>query len=303
MFRELCNSTALRYVVFVTNTWGAVSHGVGEAREKELSGTLFKPALDNGAHVVRHHDTAQSAHDIIRRVMGNRPVAPPIHREPEGEHKDPINTTSGEGINRGLGEQTRRRRNEPKRVKEDTVMLMQASKEGAEGAGKEPGERMGLRESVEKFEEDSERVEARVMLEWEARWMRQQAEVELADLNYRLQDAIGASAVDRARLEQEARKEREQDQAGLADLNRRLQDAIDVPAADRARLEQEIKGREWAETEHKQLADSTRRLRGRAGTFAALQAELEQDHLDHITTLPRSPLYVQVVLRSADRYG
>ena len=48
-FRRLCGDAALKNAVLVTNMWGEVSGNIGEAREKELSSKIFKPALDNGA--------------------------------------------------------------------------------------------------------------------------------------------------------------------------------------------------------------------------------------------------------------
>jgi hypothetical protein len=51
-------------VVLLTNMWGEVSHEVGEARERELTSNFFKPALDKGAQLVRHHNTEQSAHTL-----------------------------------------------------------------------------------------------------------------------------------------------------------------------------------------------------------------------------------------------
>ena len=73
MFRELCGDPTLKNVILTTNMWGAVSHEVGEIREKELSGSSFKPALDMGARIIRHQNTPQSARDIIRVIMANHP--------------------------------------------------------------------------------------------------------------------------------------------------------------------------------------------------------------------------------------
>ena len=79
-FHELCGDTTLNNVVIVTNMWGNVSRDAGEVLENELSRKSFKPALDRGAQMVRHHNTAQSAHDIIRKIVVNRSVASEIER-------------------------------------------------------------------------------------------------------------------------------------------------------------------------------------------------------------------------------
>jgi hypothetical protein len=92
--------------------WGNVSHDVGEARERELASKFLKPALDKGAVMVRNHNTEQSAHDVIRRIMNNHPVVLQIQRELVDEHKDVANTAAGGGNQcrtRRRGEATRGR--------------------------------------------------------------------------------------------------------------------------------------------------------------------------------------------------
>ena len=106
-FRKLCDDGTLNNIILVTNKWGDVAREAGEARENELSGNLFKPALDKGARMARHHGTAQSAHDIIRMIIGNYPVPSPIQREPADEQRDIIDTVAGAG---GEGESAGRGR-------------------------------------------------------------------------------------------------------------------------------------------------------------------------------------------------
>jgi hypothetical protein len=50
MFREICGENTLKNVVIVTNTWGAVSKEIGEAREQE-EGNLFQACLGKGCIV------------------------------------------------------------------------------------------------------------------------------------------------------------------------------------------------------------------------------------------------------------
>ena len=71
--RKLCGDKTSKNTVFVTNMWGEVSRYIGEAREKELSDDKFKVILDDGAQMVRHQDTRQSAHDAIRMITRNLP--------------------------------------------------------------------------------------------------------------------------------------------------------------------------------------------------------------------------------------
>lgn len=104
MFRELCGDTTLKNVALVTNMWGEVSPEVGESSEYELSSRSFKPVIDKGAQMVRHHNTGQSVHDIIRMIVKNRPVVLQIQRELVDEHKDIVDTAAGEAVNKELNE-------------------------------------------------------------------------------------------------------------------------------------------------------------------------------------------------------
>ena len=281
MFRELCSDITLKNIVLVTNMWSTVSRDVGEAREKELSSRFFEPAR---SRMARHHDTIQSAHDIIGEIIRNHSVASPIQQEPVGEQGGSIDTAVGEGISRDLNEQIRHR-GESKRVEEDAI---RASKEKDEETreGLEEGMRR-LQEWMGKIKKDlegvaancaagKERMEARVIeMEREAR---QRAEAELANLNRRLQEVLDASAADRARLEQEEKnKERAEVKRNkqLADVDRRLQNAIDVSATDRARLEQEAK--EERERARVELVNLNHRLQDVASASAAERARLEQE--------------------------
>ena len=217
MFRELCGDTTLRNVVLVTNMWGEVSRDVGESRENELSSNFFKPVLDKGAQMVRHHNTAQSAQDVVRMIMRNRPIVLQIQRELVDEHKDIVDTAAGEAVNRELNQQIRRHQAELKLVQEE---MMQALKEKDEETRQElEEETRKLQEQMEKIRKDSEgmasnysaereRMQARMKeMEEEAKKERQRAEAEynrqMTDLNRRLQEAASSSAADRAKLQQE----------------------------------------------------------------------------------------------------
>jgi len=86
--------------------WGDVSHDVGEDREQELVKEFFRPVLDKGAKMVRHYDTWQSAHDIIREILENQPDTLPIQVELVDEGENIVDTAAGEIVNRDLKELT-----------------------------------------------------------------------------------------------------------------------------------------------------------------------------------------------------
>ena len=94
MFRKLCGESTLKNVILVTNMWTRDSQDTDEAREKELSNRFFKPALDKGAQMARHHNTTQSAHAIVRKIVKNHPVTLQIQRELVDERGGVVHTTA-----------------------------------------------------------------------------------------------------------------------------------------------------------------------------------------------------------------
>ncbi|KAK1218197.1 hypothetical protein PQX77_019135 [Marasmius sp. AFHP31] len=85
MYRKLCGEATLRNVVIVTNRWEEALKENGEAREQELKGTLFKPALNEGAQLARHHNTYESATAIMEYF--NNPLPSQVRTETLGEGK------------------------------------------------------------------------------------------------------------------------------------------------------------------------------------------------------------------------
>ena len=220
MFRELCGDTTLKNVILATNMWGEVSPEVGQSRENELSGRFFEPVIGKGAQMVRHHNTAQSAHDIIRLIMKNRPVVLQIQRELVDEHKDIVDTAAGEAVNKELNEQIRRHQAELRAVQEEMMQALQEKDEETRRELEEETRR--LQEQMAKVRQDSEgmasnyaaekgRMEAKMKeMEEEAKKERKRVEDEhnrrLADLNRRLQDASNASRAEQQRLEGEIKR-------------------------------------------------------------------------------------------------
>ena len=98
MFRKLCGGSTLQNVVLVTNMWKEESMAINESRERDLSGCFLRPAIDLGARLVRHHDTTESAYNILRMIMKNHPVALKIQRELVYENNDIIDTEATRGM-------------------------------------------------------------------------------------------------------------------------------------------------------------------------------------------------------------
>ena len=129
LLRKLCGESALKNVIIVTNAWTGDSQDVNEAREKELSARFFQPALDIGAQMVRHYNTTESAHRIIRRIADNPPLALQIQREVVEEGKDMMSTAAGETLALALSEQIMRHQAEIGKFREEITQALRAKDE------------------------------------------------------------------------------------------------------------------------------------------------------------------------------
>ena len=228
MFRELCGDTTLKNVVLVTNMWDEVSRDAGESREKELSTNFFKPALDKGARMARHHNTEQSARDIVRMIVRSRPVVLQIQRELVDERREITHTSAGEIINRELNELIRRHQGSLNEIQEE---MRQALRDKDEETRQELEEqKQKLQEEMRRIREDSEgmasnyaeekeRMKARMKeVEQEAKRegerLRAEYNREIGELQRRLQDMANASKAEREALEQKIQNlERQRDEA------------------------------------------------------------------------------------------
>jgi len=217
MFRQLCGDSTLKNVILVTNMWGDVSTGVGEARERELVEEFFKPVLDKGAQLARHHNTVKSAHDIIRCIMKNQPTALQIQRELVDEHKDISDTAAGQAVNKELNEQIRRHKAELEAVREEMRTLVEKDEETRQELEEETRK---IQEEINRMRMDSEGMAARYNEE-----------------KRRMEEAM-------RQMQEQARQERERAEAEyrrqMGDLNQRLQQNADASAAGRTALQRRI---------------------------------------------------------------
>ena len=218
MFRELCGDSTLRNVVLVTNMWGEVSQEDGEEREEELITNFFKPVLDKRAQIARHHNTVESAHDIIRHIIRNRPAALQIQRELVDEGKDIGDTAAGEAVNKELNEQIRRHRAELKTIKEEMEKAMK---------DKDEETRRELEEETRKLQDHIDRTRG-----------------DLATMTSRYDEEKRRTEDNIRRVQEEARREMEQAQAEhrqqMEYLNRLLESSAGASAAERQALQERI---------------------------------------------------------------
>ena len=219
LFRKLCGESTLKNVVIVTNMWKEDSRDVSEARERELSSKFFKPALDKGAQMDRHHNTTESAHEIIRKIMKNHPVVLQIQREIVDERKDIIDTAAGDSINKELKEQIKRHQAQLKELRKEMMEALKAKDEEVRQELEDT--KRELQEKVTKIKKDADGMAANYAAEKE-----------------RMVAKIRA-------MEQEVKEERERAVADydrkLATVTGRLRRTPNASAAERAEWHQEVK--------------------------------------------------------------
>lgn len=105
MFRSLCGDETLKNVVIVTTMWGDVAPEKGASREEQLKSEekFFKPAIDNGAKMVRHDNTSERAREIIWDIVQSNSAEPlRIQRELVNEGKDITETSAGQRLDQNL---------------------------------------------------------------------------------------------------------------------------------------------------------------------------------------------------------
>lgn len=163
----MCGDQALRNVVIVTNMWGKVTPEIGADREQELASDFFKPALDNGALFLRHGNTAESAHNIIRTILDRPRVTLRIQEEIVDQGKRIGETAAGKELRRELDERVKNRLEQLQELQE---MLEQT--EADDG-----GTRQELEQEVLRLREELEtmKVEESDQSEWTIRGVMQNA--------------------------------------------------------------------------------------------------------------------------------
>lgn len=183
MFRNLCGEKALGNVVIVTNMWSGVEPEVGNAREAELmeEDIFFKPVLEKGARMARHEGTAPSAEAIIRLLVNNQPLPLQIQTELVDEHKDIVDTSAGQELNRELSGQIRKHHEDIRVITEEMEQAMEEKDE--ETKNELEFETRRMQAEIRKFENEAKRLASdyrREKSEFEARL----AEVDKAKRGY-----------------------------------------------------------------------------------------------------------------------
>jgi len=94
MFRQLCGEDALAKVILGTTKWGDIREGVGEERERQLSGTYWKEMIDLGSRMERVEKSRESAWSIVNlilnRVEEEMPEGGILHGAEDGDHDNAL---------------------------------------------------------------------------------------------------------------------------------------------------------------------------------------------------------------------
>jgi len=165
MFRELCGESALENVVIVTNMWSEVSQDVGEIRERELETeySFFGSAISQGARLVRHNNTVESARAILRHIINKNPLPLRIQNDIVDEQKELSETAAGIILNRDLIAQEGKHREEKEKL-ERTMQDAneQVKRELEDDLQRQEAERVRALDDMRKWQQQSAAERARL---------------------------------------------------------------------------------------------------------------------------------------------
>ncbi|TDL21097.1 hypothetical protein BD410DRAFT_315202 [Rickenella mellea] len=111
LFRRLCGDKTLQNVIIMTNMWSEVTEDNGLERAEQLLALdgFFKQAVERHARMIHNKmDTIQSAHNVIRAILKNIPLALSIQTELVDEQRKFSETSAGQEVDRRLTEQVAR---------------------------------------------------------------------------------------------------------------------------------------------------------------------------------------------------
>lgn len=131
MFEALCGNNDFKNVVYVTNMWSVPPTEDETLREKELRDTneFFGKPLTKGAQIARHHNTRESAHSIIRMILGKGHVITRLQRQLFKENIPLEETDVGLVIGRDLEDDLFKQQQEMDQLKAEKEKAMTANDE------------------------------------------------------------------------------------------------------------------------------------------------------------------------------
>lgn len=113
LFRRMCGTDTLRNVVIATNMWSNPPTSTEEGRERQLRQEFFRPALDEGARMVRRGNPGREAtHDVLRMLLGQTPRPARLQQEIVDERRILSETDVGRELEVQLTERVERQQRE-----------------------------------------------------------------------------------------------------------------------------------------------------------------------------------------------
>ncbi|CAE6499424.1 unnamed protein product [Rhizoctonia solani] len=129
LFKALCGRSALKNAIYVTNMWSEPPTEDQIMREAELHDTekFFGAALIEGAQMVRHYNTRESAHEIVRKLLGKGPVITKLQRQLVDDKMLLENTDAGLIIGEDLEDDLRKQQQEMTDLKEEKDKALESN--------------------------------------------------------------------------------------------------------------------------------------------------------------------------------
>ncbi|EDR03041.1 uncharacterized protein LACBIDRAFT_307593 [Laccaria bicolor S238N-H82] len=209
MFRKLCGDDTLKNVILMTNMWGEVSEEV---------------ALRNGARLLRHYNTLESAENILKCVISNHPEALQIQRELVEEKKAMSETAAGGILNEEFRQLARKHEEDMKKLEEEMKEVIEerdlkAEEELTEARKKLQAEMRRIEENSEKLASDysAERAKFERQFQEQMEAARQEAsdnQRKIENLESHLEGSVSAGEVKALRSELEELRNRRHDGPG-----------------------------------------------------------------------------------------
>ncbi|CAE6479681.1 unnamed protein product [Rhizoctonia solani] len=138
LFRKMCGTQTLKNVIIATNMWSNPPTDIQERREQQLQSDFFKDALDGGARMVRRNTPGrESAHRIIRQLIGQAPLPLRIDIEIGVEKKELHDTEAGIAVEARLLDRVNKQQDAIEEARRD---LQNAREERAETTAKRQAE-------------------------------------------------------------------------------------------------------------------------------------------------------------------
>lgn len=144
LFRELCGEDALQKVILATTMWDKVSQKKGFRRETELMNTqeFWGWMVDKGSAVHRHHNTRESAKQIIGQLANNdMSFATHLQRQLVDEKLTLDQTSAGKELQSELLKERKRWAEQLEKVKKDMEAALDKNDKEAEKIMREERDR------------------------------------------------------------------------------------------------------------------------------------------------------------------